>query len=122
MALTAGPKLAHNLVNGRGQARLSTGGKCCLELFRHQMVTAESPLANWFSTEEVLMMPKKQNDPRLARLRQLFTARHPEGATEDDVFLFFRWLQLCHPEMLPKGKHDDSYQDLTADLHGLYHD
>src|SRR5215469_11301851 len=75
-----------------------------------------------FDSEEALMMPKKQNDPRLARLRQLFTARHPKEATEDDVFLFFKWLQLCHPEMLPKGKHDDSYQDLTADLHGLYHD
>jgi hypothetical protein len=51
---------------------------------------------------------KKANDPeavRRARIRQLFTACHPEEATEDDVFLFFKWLQQRYPEMLPKGKY-----------------
>ena len=62
---------------------------------------------------------KKPNDSeavRRARVRQLFTARHPKEVTEDDVFLFFRWLQQHHPEMLPKGNHGDPYQDLRADL------
>ena len=62
---------------------------------------------------------KKPTDPeavRRARVRQLFTAHHPEKATEDDVFLFFRWLQQHHPEMLPKGTHGDPYQELRADL------
>lgn len=72
------------------------------------------------------MTPKKQNDPeapRRARVRQLFMAgRNPEEATEDEVFLFFRWLQQRHPEMLPKRNHGDSYQDLRADLDGLYED
>ena len=70
-------------------------------------------------------MPKIQKDPeapRRTRVRQLFTARHPEEATEDEVFLFFRWLQQRHPEMLPKRNHGDSYQDLRADLDGLYED
>jgi hypothetical protein len=53
---------------------------------------------------------------RRFRIRQLFTARHPENAVEEDVFLFFRWLQQHHPEMLPKGKHGDPYQALRADL------
>jgi hypothetical protein len=68
---------------------------------------------------------KKPNDPeavRRARVRQLFTARHPEKGTEDDVFLFLKWLQQRYPEMLPKGKHGDPYQDLRADLNGLYED
>ena len=68
---------------------------------------------------------KKQNDPvavRRARVRQLFTACHPEEATEDDVFDFFGWLQQHYPNLLPKGKHGDLYQDLRADLDGLYHD
>jgi hypothetical protein len=70
-------------------------------------------------------MPEKPNDPeaiRRARVRQLFTARHPKEATKDDVFLFFKWLQQHYPEMLPKGKHDDPYPDLRADLDGLYQD
>jgi hypothetical protein len=49
-------------------------------------------------------------------VRQLFTARHPKEATEDDVFLFFKWLQQQHPEMLPKGKYGDPYLDLRAEL------
>jgi hypothetical protein len=56
---------------------------------------------------------KTPTDPeavRRARVRQLFTARHPEKVTEDDVLLFFRWLQQHHPEILPKGKHGDPYQ------------
>jgi hypothetical protein len=68
-------------------------------------------------------MPKKQNDPEppyLARVRQLFTARHPEGATAHDIFLFFGWLHQHHPNLLPKGKHHDRYLDLKADLDGLY--
>ena len=70
-------------------------------------------------------MPKKPNDPeavRRARLRQLFTARLPAKTTGDDVFLFFKWLQQHHPEMLPKGKHGDPYLDLRAYLDGLYQD
>jgi hypothetical protein len=68
-------------------------------------------------------MPNKPNDPeavRRARVRQLFTARHPKEATEDDVFLFSKWLQQHYPAMLPKGKRGDPYQDLSADLDGLY--
>jgi hypothetical protein len=60
--------------------------------------------------------PKDSEAVRRARVRQLFTARHPKEVTEDDVFLFFRWLQQHHPEMLPKGNHGDPYQDLRADL------
>jgi hypothetical protein len=70
-------------------------------------------------------MPKNANDPeavRRARVRQLFTTRHSKEATEDDVFLFFKWLQQHYPEMLPKGEHDDPYRDLSADLDGLYQD
>jgi hypothetical protein len=60
--------------------------------------------------------PTAPNAVRRARVRQLFTARHPEEATEDDVFLFFKWLQRHHPEMLPKGKYGDPYLDLRAEL------
>ena len=60
--------------------------------------------------------PTAPNAVRRARVRQLFTARHPKEATEDDVFLFFKWLQQHYPEMLPKGKHGDPYQDLRSDL------
>ena len=62
---------------------------------------------------------KKPTDPeaaRRARVRQLFTVRHPKEATEDDVFLFFKWLQQHHPKMLPKGKYGDPYLDLRAEL------
>jgi hypothetical protein len=70
-------------------------------------------------------MHAKQNDPegvRRARVRQLFIARHPENATENDVFLSFGWLQQHHPNLLPKGKHGDPYQHLRVNLEGLYHD
>ena len=60
--------------------------------------------------------PTAPNAVRRARVRQLFTARHPKEATEDDVFLFFKWLQQHYPEMLPKGTHSDPYQELRADL------
>jgi hypothetical protein len=62
---------------------------------------------------------KKPHDSeavRRARGRQLFMARHPKEVTEDDVFLFFKWLQQHHPEMLMKGNHGDPYQNLRADL------
>jgi hypothetical protein len=60
--------------------------------------------------------PTDDEAVRRARIDQLFTARHPGGATEDHVSLFFRWLQQHHPEMLPKGNHADPYQELRADL------
>jgi hypothetical protein len=66
---------------------------------------------------------KKPTDPEAAHVacvRQLFTARQPKEATEHDVFLFFKWLQQHHPEILPKAKHGDPYQELRADSDGLF--
>jgi len=90
---------------------------------RHDHVTPISQQASTAKSEAPAM--KKLTDPeaaRRARVRQLFTARHPEKTTEDDVFLFFKWLQQHHQEMLPQGKHSDPYSDLRADLDGLYRD
>ena len=60
---------------------------------------------------------------RVARVRQLFTARYPNAKrTGNDAFAFFGWLEGHYPELLPKPAHGDPYQFLKGDLQGLYED
>jgi hypothetical protein len=56
---------------------------------------------------------------RQARVRQLFEARPASERTETGVLLFYGWLQQHHPKLVPT-EHGDPYQNLKADLNGLY--
>jgi hypothetical protein len=59
---------------------------------------------------------------RVAQVRQLFVAQHPNPAkrTATTVLIFYGRLERHRPELLPEGKHDDPFQYLKPDLSGLY--
>ena len=59
---------------------------------------------------------------RVAQVRQLFVAQHPDPAkrTVTTVLIFYEWLERHRPELLLEGKHDDPLQYLEPDLNGLY--
>ena len=40
--------------------------------------------------------------------------------TANDVLNFFLWLKQRGPDLLPRGKQDDTYRRLKDDLDGLY--
>lgn len=58
---------------------------------------------------------------RVARVRQLFgTVSYPR--TRTGVLIFFAWLEKNRPELLPKDKVGDPFQQLHVDLGGLFND
>ena len=59
---------------------------------------------------------------RVAQVRQLFVAQHPDPAkrTPTIVLLFYGWLERHCPELLPEGKHADPFQHLKSDLSDLF--
>lgn len=57
---------------------------------------------------------------RRERVRQLFVARCPVKRTANDVLNFFLWLKRCGPDLLPRDKEGDVYQQLKGDLDGIY--
>ena len=59
---------------------------------------------------------KISEEVRVAQVRQLFVAQHPDPAkrTATSVLIFYAWLEGHRPELLPQGKNDES------DLSGLY--
>ena len=61
-----------------------------------------------------------KEEVRRARVRQLFETRYPGERTETEVLAFYGWLKEHHPEMLPRKRHGDRYQDFESDLYGLY--
>ena len=65
---------------------------------------------------------KISEEVRVAQVRQLFLAPHPDPAkrTATTVLIFYGWLERHRPELLPEGKHDDPFQYLKSDLNGLY--
>jgi hypothetical protein len=67
------------------------------------------------------MTPQKDIEAlRRARVRQLFQALPSEARTEDGIMKFYGWLQLKHPELLPRTRNGDPYQFVMAELSGLY--
>ena len=54
---------------------------------------------------------------RVAQVRQLFVAQHPDPAkrTATSGLVFYAWLERHRPELLPQGKHDDPLQYLESD-------
>ena len=70
----------------------------------------------------MLFAPSKRDLDALRRahVRQLFLARCPVKRTANDVLNFFLWLKQRGPDLLPRGKQDDTYRRLKDDLHGLY--
>jgi len=65
---------------------------------------------------------KISEEVRVAQVRQLFVAQHPDPAkrTVTSVLTFYAWLEGHRPELLPQGKHDGPLQYLESDLSGLY--
>jgi hypothetical protein len=70
----------------------------------------------------MLFAPSKRDADILRRehVRQLFVARCPLKRTANDVLNFFLWLRQRGPDLLPRGKKDDTYRRLKGDLAGLY--
>jgi hypothetical protein len=70
----------------------------------------------------MLFAPSKRDADAMRReqVRQLFVARGPVKRTANDVLNFYLWLRQCGPELLPRDKRDDAYQQLRSDLDGLY--
>ena len=65
---------------------------------------------------------KISEEVRVAQVRQLFVAHHPDPAkrTVTSVLLFYAWLEGHRPELLPQEKDGDPLQYLESDLSGLY--
>jgi len=65
---------------------------------------------------------KPSEEVRVAQVRQLFVAQHPDPAkrTVTSVLMFYAWLEGHRPELLPQGKDGDPLQYLESDLSGLY--
>jgi len=65
---------------------------------------------------------KISEEVRVAQVRQLFVAHHPDPAkrTVTSVLIFYAWLEGHRPELLPQGKDGDPLQYLESDLSGLY--
>ena len=57
---------------------------------------------------------------RRARVRQLFQALPSEDRTEDGIMKFYGWLQLKHPELLPRTRYDP-YQVVMKELLSALH-
>jgi len=59
---------------------------------------------------------------RVAQVRQLFVAHHPDPTkrTATSVLIFYGWLEQHRPELLPQGKYDDPFQHMRSDLSGLF--
>jgi len=70
----------------------------------------------------MLFAPSKRDPDALRRehVRQLFVVRCPVKRTANDVLNFFLWLKQRGPDLLPRGKQDDTYRRLKGDLNGLY--
>jgi hypothetical protein len=65
---------------------------------------------------------KVSEGDRVAQVRQLFVAQHPDPAkrTPTIVLIFYGWLERHLPELLPEEKHADPLQHLKSDLSGLF--
>ena len=57
---------------------------------------------------------------RRERVRELFVVQCPTKRTANDVLHFFLWLRQCGPDLLPRSKQGDVYQQLKVDLDGLF--
>ena len=70
----------------------------------------------------MLFAPRKSDPDALRRehVRQLFVVRCPLQRTANDVLNFFLWLRHRSPDLLPRGKQDETYLRLKGDLDGLY--
>ena len=70
----------------------------------------------------MLFAPSKRDPDALRReqVRQLFVTRGPVRRTANDVLYFFLWLRQCGPDLLPLDKGGELYEQLKADLEGLY--
>ena len=56
-----------------------------------------------------------KEDERLRQLISLWLDRPEHRRTENDVVVFYRWLEEYHPELL-KRRESDTYQQLNVDL------
>jgi len=63
-----------------------------------------------------------RSQEKRAKLRELWLDRQPENKrTPNDLLIFYNWLEKNWPELLTKD-HGDPYQQLKADLAGLWND
>jgi hypothetical protein len=69
-----------------------------------------------------MLSPKQPNDAeavRVARVRQLFEAQRYAERTENEVLIFFGWLEERYPHLL-STEWGDTFRQLKVDLKGLY--
>ena len=66
-------------------------------------------------------MKSVKEDGRLHQLISFWLDRPEHRRTENDVVVFYRWLEEYHPELL-KRRESDPYQQLMADLRKHIHE
>jgi hypothetical protein len=66
-------------------------------------------------------MPPMKDAQRRQELRRHWLARPESKRTANDLLIFQKWLEDNHPYLL-KRVHRDPYQQLKADLGGVWSD
>jgi hypothetical protein len=65
------------------------------------------------------MAARRADSTRTNELRRIFQKLYP-NATRAEISTFYLWLQDNHRDLLPESKDGDSYQQLSAELAGLW--
>jgi len=65
------------------------------------------------------MAARTADSIRINELRRIFQKLYP-NATLADISTFYLWLQDNHRDLLPQPRQGDSYQQLSAELQGLW--
>jgi hypothetical protein len=66
-------------------------------------------------------MAEDKNAIRISELRRLWLQRPADQRTENDVVVFYGYLEQRLPHLLDRRR-SDPYQNLKSDLRGLIHD
>src|SRR5215472_8058513 len=69
------------------------------------IIEAEAVLVTWNCARSMKRTKKISEGVRVAQVRQLFVAQHPDPAkrTETTVLIFYGWLERHRSELLPEG-------------------
>src|SRR5215469_1490894 len=86
------------------------------------IIEAEAVQVTWNCARSMNRTKKISEGVRVAQVRQLFVAQHPDPAkrTATSVLIFYGWLEQHRSELLPQGKQDDPFQHVRSDLSGLF--